>query len=88
MCQRKTEFFPQILICLKLSLIHVHVRNDSMVIEQLPMYIAPYVKNISIKSQYLTILFNFTKLYYYCIIIFYFIFFFFCSVTIFHLISN
>ena len=30
--QRKTEFGTQILICLKPSLIHVHVRNVSMVI--------------------------------------------------------
>ena len=32
MCQRKIEFCTQILICLKPSLIHVHLRNDSMVI--------------------------------------------------------
>ena len=32
MCQRKTESGTQILICLKRSLIHVHLRNHSMVI--------------------------------------------------------
>ena len=31
-CQRKSEFCTQILILLKPSLIHVHLRNDSMVI--------------------------------------------------------
>ena len=65
MYQLKTEFWTQILICLKPSLIHVHLRNDSMVIKQLFMYTVPYVKNISIKCQYITILFNFIKLYYY-----------------------
>ena len=65
MYQLKTAFGRQILICLKSSLAHVHLRNDSMVIKQLFMYNAPYVKNISIKCQYVTILFNFRKLYYY-----------------------
>ena len=64
MDQLKTEFCTQILICLKPSLIHVHLRNVSMVILELFIYIAPYVKNISIKCQYITILFNFRKLYY------------------------
>ena len=44
---------------------HVHLRNDSLVIKQSFMYTAPYVKSISIKCQYITILFDFRKLYYY-----------------------
>ena len=65
MYQLKTEFCTQILICLKSSLPHIHLRNDSMVIKQLFIYTATYVKNISIKCQYITILFSFRKLYYY-----------------------
>ena len=65
MYQLKTEFCTQILICLKSSLPYIHLRNDSMVIKQLFIYTATYVKNISIKCQYITILFSFRKLYYY-----------------------
>ena len=32
MCHRKSEFWTQILILLKPLLIHVHLRNDAMVI--------------------------------------------------------
>ena len=61
--QRNSEFYTQILILLK-PLRHVHLRSDPMVMQQICMYITLYVKNVSIIYQYISILINFSQLYF------------------------
>ena len=61
-CQSKRDFYIEMLILLKLSLSHAHLRSGAMIVWWLCMYIT---YNVSIISQYISILFNFSKLYYY-----------------------
>ena len=64
--QRKSRFYTKIMVFLKLSLLHVHLRGDAMALQQLFTYMVSICeKCVFNMSMYIFLLFNFNNFCYY-----------------------
>ena len=65
--QRKSRFYTKIMLFLKLSLLHVHLRGDDNIIAVTAVVdvLTVYLRNVSLIGRYISLLFNFNNFYYY-----------------------
>ena len=65
--QRKSRFYTKIMLFLKLSLLHVHLRGDDIIIAVTAVVdvLTVYLRNVSLIGRYISLLFNFNNFYYY-----------------------